>query len=147
MVNSGFSSLRDNQRRGTVGSFISENIGEGSSLSFVSAYFTIYAYFQLKNKLDKIERLRFLFGEPRFISQIDPQKSDNKQFQIEDDKLVIPMENRLTQRRVAKECADWIVARCDIKSMVKPHFLHYVNYLGRNMKRLSVVNFTGVRKA
>ncbi len=124
MVKSGFSSLRDNQKRGTVGSFISESIGEGSSLSFVSAYFTIYAYFQLKNKLDKIERLRFLFGEPRFISQIDPQKSDKKQFQIEDDKLVIPMENRLTQRRVAKECADWIQARCDIKSMVKPHFLH-----------------------
>jgi hypothetical protein len=124
MVNSGFSSLRDNQKRGTVGSFISENIGEGSSLSFVSAYFTIYAYFQLKNKLDKIERLRFLFGEPRFINQIDPQKTDKKQFQIEDDKLVIPMENRLTQRWVAKECADWIQARCDIKSMVKPHFLH-----------------------
>jgi len=90
------SAIRDNHQRGTVGNFISEHLSEGCSLSFVSAFFTIYAYNQLKNKLDNIQDLRFLFGEPRFISQIDP-KTDKKQFQIEDDKLVIPIENRLTQ--------------------------------------------------
>lgn len=91
------SSLRDNRTRGTVGDFISDNLSPDCSLSFVSAYFTIYAYLQLKNKLDEIDTLRFLFGEPRFISSIDPSKTDKKQFMIEDDKLVIPMENRLVQ--------------------------------------------------
>ncbi len=124
MTDSRFSSLRDNQKRGTIGSFISEHIDEGSSLSFVSAYFTIYAYQQLRNKLEKIDNLRFLFGEPRFVSQIDPQKTDKKEFQIEDDKLIIPIERRLTQRKIAKDCACWIVDKCQIKSMVKPNFLH-----------------------
>lgn len=117
------SAIRDNHQRGTVGNFISEHLSEGCSLSFVSAFFTIYAYNQLKNKLDNIQDLRFLFGEPRFISQIDP-KTDKKQFQIEDDKLVIPIENRLTQSRIAFECANWIKEKCEIKSMVKPNFLH-----------------------
>ena len=71
------SSIRDNHQRGTVGNFINEHLSEGCSLSFVSAYFTIYAYQQLKTKLDNIHSLRFLFGEPRFISQIDP-KADKK---------------------------------------------------------------------
>ncbi|HQJ96080.1 MAG TPA: hypothetical protein PLN17_03085, partial [Candidatus Cloacimonas sp.] len=85
------SAIRDNHQRGTVGNFISKHLSEGCSLSFVSAYFTIYAYQQLKNKLDSIQSLRFLFGEPRFISQIDP-KTDKKQFQIEDEKLIIPIQ-------------------------------------------------------
>ena len=119
-----FTSLRDNHSRGCVGEFLSQNIQPQSSLSFVSAYFTIYAYLQLRNKLDEIKEMRFLFGEPRFISQIDPQKTDTKQFQLEDDKLVIPIQNRLTQRKIAKECAAWIESKCQIKSMVKPNFLH-----------------------
>ena len=117
------SAIRDNHQRGTVGNFISEHLSEGCSLSFVSAYFTIYAYQQLKNKLDSIQSLRFLFGEPRFISQIDP-KTDKKQFQIEDEKLIIPIQNRLTQSRIAFDCANWIKEKCEIKSMVKPNFLH-----------------------
>lgn len=118
------SSLRDNHKRGNIGEFLSEQIGKDSKLAFVSAYFTIYAYQQLKNRLDGIDNLRFLFGEPRFISSIDPAKTDKKQFQIEDDKLIIPMENRLAQRLAAKECHAWIKTKTEIKSMVKPNFLH-----------------------
>jgi SNF2 family DNA or RNA helicase len=118
------SSLRDNHQRGSVGNFLTEHITPDSKLAFVSAYFTIYAFQQLKNKLNDIDHLRFLFGEPRFISSIDPAKTDKKQFQIEDDKLVIPMENRLAQRQAAKECHKWIIDKTEIKSMVKPNFLH-----------------------
>lgn len=118
------SGIRDNRNYGKVGEFLARNITPKSNLAFVSAYFTIYAYQQLKNCLDQVERLRFLYGEPRFISAIDPEKTDKKLFQIEDDKLVIPMENRLAQSSAARECADWIKSRVEIKSMVKPNFLH-----------------------
>ena len=77
------SSLRDNHQRGNVGQLLLEQIDKDSKLAFVSAYFTIYAFQQLKNKLSDIEHLRFLFGEPRFISYIDPAKADKKQFQGE----------------------------------------------------------------
>ncbi|PKN78577.1 MAG: ATP-dependent helicase [Candidatus Cloacimonetes bacterium HGW-Cloacimonetes-1] len=118
------SSLRDNHKRGCVGDFISEHAAKDSKLAFVSAYFTIYAFQQLKNRLNDIEHLRFLFGEPRFISSIDPTKTDKKQFQIEDDQLIIPLENRLVQRLAARECHQWITAKTEIKSMIKPNFLH-----------------------
>ena len=83
-------SIRDNHKRGCVGDFLKQQIDEGSNLSIVSAYFTIYAYQRLKDNLDNIESLDFLFGEPTFIKNIDPLKTDRKEFKIEDDKLVIP---------------------------------------------------------
>lgn len=118
------SSIRDNKNRGSVGQFLKENIKPDSDLSIVSAYFTIYAYNQLKEKLDSIKQLRFLFGEPTFIKAIDPSKTNKRDFKIEDDKLVIPIESRLIQKNIAKECAEWIQKKVEIRSMVKPNFLH-----------------------
>ncbi|HED05458.1 MAG TPA: ATP-dependent helicase, partial [Ignavibacteria bacterium] len=101
-----------------------ENIKPQSNLAVVSAYFTIYAYNRLKNELDDINHLDFLFGEPTFIKSLDPTKTNKRDFKIEDDKIVIPIENRLTQKAVAKDCSQWIRQKVDIKSMVKPNFLH-----------------------
>jgi hypothetical protein len=70
----------DNHRRGLVADFLKAKTKEGSRLSVVSAYFTIYAYEALKDHLDRIEHLDFLFGEPRFISSLDPDKTEKKAF-------------------------------------------------------------------
>ncbi len=118
------SSIRDNKNRGSVGQFLRDNIKPDSDLSIVSAYFTIYAYNQLKENLDLIKKLRFLFGEPTFIKSIDPSKTNKRDFKIEDDKLVIPIESRLIQKAIAKECSEWIKSKVEIRSMVKPNFLH-----------------------
>ncbi len=118
------SSIRDNKNRGTVGQFLIDNIKSESDLSIVSAYFTIYAYNHLKGQLDSINKLKFLFGEPTFIKSLDPTKTNKRDFKIEDDKIVIPIESRMTQKAVAKECSDWIQQKVEIKSMVKPNFLH-----------------------
>jgi hypothetical protein len=63
-----------------VADFLKAKIRDGSRLSVVSAYFTIYAYEALKDHLDRIEHLDFLFGEPRFISSLDPDKTEKKAF-------------------------------------------------------------------
>jgi len=81
------SGIRDNFQRGTVAGFLFEKIQQNSKLSIVSAYFTIYAYEALKDKLDNIESLRFLFGEPRFVKSLDPNKTDKKAYKIEDEGL------------------------------------------------------------
>ena len=81
------SAIKDNQSRGKVGDFLKDKIQVGSKLSIVSAYFTIYAYEQLKKNLQRIDHLNFLFGEPRFVKSLDPNKTDTKSFKIEDDKL------------------------------------------------------------
>ncbi len=117
-----FSGIRDNHKRGKVGEFLREKIQSGSKLSFVSAYFTIYAHHALKEELGSIDHLRFLFGEPRFIQSLDPEKTDKKAFDIEDSEL--QLKNRLEQKRIARECAEWIQANVDIRSVKYPGFLH-----------------------
>ncbi len=116
------SSIRDNQGRGKVGDFLKDKIQVGSKLSIVSAYFTIYAFEQLKEKFQGIDHLNFLFGEPRFVKSLDPNKTDTKSFKIEDEKLALS--NRLRQKAVAKECADWIQNKVDIKSIRQANLLH-----------------------
>ena len=69
--------IRDNNMYGTVADFLRDKIQNGSSLSIVSAYFTIYAFDQLRDELTSIKGLRFLFGEPSFIN-IDPDKTESK---------------------------------------------------------------------
>lgn len=116
------SGIRDNFTRGSVADFLKQKIEEGTVLSIVSAYFTIYAYEALKDKLDAIDHLRFLFGEPRFVKTIDPDKTDKKAYRIEDDGL--QLKNRLEQRRVARECADWIEKKVEIRTVHQANLLH-----------------------
>mgnify|MGYP005812548941 FL=1 len=116
------SGIRDNYKRGSVGDFLREKITDGSALSIVSAYFTIYAFETMKDKLEMIDHLRFLFGEPRFVKSLDPEKTDKKAYKIEDDGL--HLSNRLEQRRVARECADWIDRKVDIKSIKQANLMH-----------------------
>jgi len=116
------SGIRDNYQRGTVGDFLKAKIREGSTLSIVSAYFTIYAFEALKEKLTNIESLKFLFGEPRFIKSLDPDKSDKKSFRIEDDTLELA--NRLRQKCIAAECAHWIRTKAEIRSIKQSNLLH-----------------------
>lgn len=117
-----FSGIRDNKKRGSVSDFLKEFIQPKSKLSFVSAFFTIYAYHKMKENLDEIDELRFLFGEPRFIRSLDPEKTDKKAFNIEDN--VLSLSNRLEQSRIARECESWIREKVQIRSIRKPNFLH-----------------------
>ncbi|MCC7431761.1 DEAD/DEAH box helicase family protein [bacterium] len=116
------SAIKDNQKRGNVGGFLCEKIKPNSKLAIVSAYFTIYAFDRLQEKLSKIDKLDFLFGEPRFLKSLDPEKTDKKSFKIEDEGL--SLSSRLQQKKIAKDCADWIKEKVNIKSMIKPNFLH-----------------------
>ena len=116
------SGIRDNHRRGVVADFLKAKIYSGSRLSVVSAYFTIYAYDALRGHLDQIEHLDFLFGEPRFIASLDPDKTEKKAFILDGNGLQLA--NRLEQKRVARECADWIRRKVEIKSIRHAQLLH-----------------------
>jgi len=116
------SGIRDNHHRGAVADFLKSKIHSGSRLSVVSAYFTIYAYDALREHLDQIEHLDFLFGEPRFISSLDPEKTEKKSFILDSNGLQLA--NRLEQKRVARECAEWLRQKVDIKSIRHAQLLH-----------------------
>jgi len=114
--------IRDNYGCGKVSDFLVEKITDGSTLSVVSAYFTIYAYEALADRLDSINSLRFLFGEPSFIATIDPEKTHKKSFKIEDEGLELT--NRLQQKDVARRCTEWIRDKVEIRSIRQANLLH-----------------------
>ena len=116
------SGLRDNHTRGTVAEFLRDKIQPGSTLSVVSAYFTIYAYDALKGHLDQIDHLDFLFGEPSFVSRLDPATPTNKAFILDERGLTFA--NRLRQKRVARECAEWIAEKVDTRTIRRSNLLH-----------------------
>ncbi|MBN1198075.1 MAG: NgoFVII family restriction endonuclease, partial [Bacteroidales bacterium] len=118
------SSIRDNFSCGSVGDFLKEQIEPDAELSFASAYFNYYAYLKLKDSLDSIRHLRFLFGEPKFIHKVDPNKRNSRNFEITDDSLAVPITERLQQKAAAKACSEWIRDKVEIKSLVEPDFLH-----------------------
>ena len=123
------SRIRDNSLYDTVADFLQDKIQDGSDLSIVSAYFTIYAFDKLRDKLTSIKGLRFLFGEPSFI-HIDPDKTESKAFQLTESGL--KLQNYLPQKEVARACADWIEQKVEIRSVRKSNFLHGKMYYIQN---------------
>lgn len=51
--------LLDNKLNGKVSDELILNLKKESKLSVISAYFTIYAYAELKKELNKIDSVRF----------------------------------------------------------------------------------------
>ena len=103
-----YSSIRDNHGHGSVGDYLKKHIKTQSDVAIVSAYFTIFAYQHLKENLDNISELRFLFGEPSFIKAIDPDEANFREFKIEDDNLVIATEKIINQKAIALQCSQWL---------------------------------------
>lgn len=116
------SGLRDNHSRGKAGDFLRVAIAPGSELSFVSAYFTVHAYQALRDELESARKLRFLFGEPKFIRNIEKDGKQSRQFKLAESRLSLA--NQLSQKSLAKDCADWITRMVEIKSIVRAGFLH-----------------------
>jgi hypothetical protein len=138
------SGLRDNHSRGKAGDFLKDNIREGCELSFVSAYFTVHAYHALRDNLESATGLRFLFGEPSFIRNIEEEGKQSRQFSLSDEGLAVA--NQLCQRKLARDCADWITRKVDVRSVVRAGFLHGKMYHIRDGRVESAIvgssNFT-----
>ena len=152
------SGIRDNRGRGSVGEFLKQNITPESELLFLSAYFTVYAYNELRQQLNSISKMKFLFGEPTFVQQKNIIESRNFSIDIENmaerensvrdtNAYGLNLDNRLTQTAIARQCVEWIKKKVDIRSMVKPNFLHGKLYHimqsnGREISAMGSSNFT-----
>ncbi|GHT75115.1 hypothetical protein FACS1894124_6000 [Spirochaetia bacterium] len=143
------SSIRDNHKHGSVGEFLRESIAENADMSVVSAYFTIHAWDRLKASFQKLGKFRFLFGEPTFVksTSLNDENLNTRTYKFEDDSLHIKAEQQLTQKDIARSCAEWLREKAEIRSMVKPNFLHGKMYHitesgGRQKALVGSSNFT-----
>ncbi len=138
------SGIRDNLLRETVHDFLQQEIKDGSELSIVSAYFTIYAYEKMQHSLNKIEKLRFLFGDPDFVKRMDPNNTDTKAFDITDTGL--QLNQQLRQKPIAKACAQWIKEKVKIRTTRESNLIHgkmyHITNNGVDKAILGSSNFT-----
>lgn len=131
--------LLDNKTQGKVIDKLKENIKMGTKLSIISAYFTIYAYEELRKELNKIDDLRLLFSEPTFIKN---KKDINREFKLSGsyerglagDRYEMKLKNELKQSEIAKECANWIREKVEVKAYDEEYPLPQKMYLMENKK-------------
>lgn len=104
---------------------LSVEINKGSKLSIAAACFSIYAFAELKKELKNIDELRFIFTSPTFIQ--DKNKKEKREFYIPrqerernlyGSEFEVKLRNEMTQKAIAKECADWIRRKATFKSNV-----------------------------
>lgn len=101
---------------------LKEEIRKGTKLSVISAYFTIYAYAELKNELSKIDNMRFIFTEPTFVHKEQELIREyyierNPEKKISGNEFEIKLRNEMKQAAIAKECAEWLEKKAEIKSL------------------------------
>ncbi|MER8983686.1 SNF2-related protein [Mesorhizobium sp. M0843] len=116
------SGIKDNRSRGPASEFLTDIVTTSSRLSIVSAYFTSATFWRLSATLKPIHSMRFLFGEPRFLSSIESESLSPPAFALAEDSLVLT--EQLRQRAVASNCADWIRSKVDVRSVRRAGLLH-----------------------
>lgn len=141
----------DNKLNGKVVDELKDNIRKGSKLNIISAYFTIYAYAELKRELSRVDKVRFVFTEPTFI------KKDNeliREYYLENSNernmsgnvFEIKLRNEMKQAAIAKECAEWLEDKVEIKSLKVPNAaqprLVYIENKNTSISISGTVDFT-----
>ena len=98
-------------------------IRKDSKLSIAAACFSIYAYQELKKQLSGIRELRFIFTSPTFVTEKTPKAQRefyiprlSRERSIYGTEFEIRLRNELTQKAIAKECAEWIKKKVIFKS-------------------------------
>ena len=118
----GGDAIVDNRAR-TVGEFLRARLGADAALSVVSAYFTIYAYGDLRTELEGCRRIRFLYGQPEGAASVDPAEGEDKAYRLtRDGALTLP--RALTQKPLARACAQWIEEKVGVRTVRRANFLH-----------------------
>jgi len=121
------SHILDNQAA-TVGDYLRRNLRGADAFDLASAYFTIYGYELLAEELDRVGSVRFLFGDPTSVEDLDPGADEPKSFEVTERGL--EPNHTLQQKALAKHCAKWVSKdSVAVRSISRANFLHGKMYL------------------
>ncbi|MCK9395865.1 MAG: hypothetical protein M0Q44_09775 [Methylobacter sp.] len=110
-----------------LGDNLKQTIKPNSKLKIAVSCFSIYAFEALKKELENIESLEFIFTSPTFVPNeaTDKINKERREFHIPKTErersfygsdFEIQLKNKLTQRAIAKECADWMRRKAVFRS-------------------------------
>ena len=99
------------------------SIEKKSKVSIAAACFSIFAYEELKKQLESLEEFRFIFTSPTFVKE--KEKKEKREFYIPKlnrenslygTEFEIKLRNEMTQKAIARECAEWIQKKAIFRS-------------------------------
>ena len=100
-----------------------QQMQSGSRLSIAASCFSIYAFQELKEALKDVKELRFIFTSPTFTTEKTPKQQRefyiprlDRERTLYGSEFEVKLRNELTQRAIAKECAEWIRKKACFKS-------------------------------
>ena len=100
-----------------------QQIKAGSRLSIAASCFSIYAFQELKDVLKDIKELRFIFTSPTFTTDKTPKQQRefyiprlDRERTLYGSEFEVKLRNELTQKAIARECAEWIRQKVCFKS-------------------------------
>lgn len=110
-----------------LGDDLRETVGSGAKLQIAASCFSIYAYEALKEELERVDAVEFIFTSPTFVhgEATDKLPKERREFfipKLERERSLygtefeIQLRNKLTQRAIARECADWIRRKVTFRS-------------------------------
>ena len=107
----------------TIKDDLQKEVKKGSKISIAAACFSIYAYQELKKQLEGVEKLHFIFTSPTFITEKTPKAKRefyiprlSRERSLYGTEFEVKLRNELTQKAIAKECAEWIEQPEDVLS-------------------------------
>lgn len=104
---------------------IARTVKRGDKVSIAAAFFSMYAYRELKKQLESVDEFRFIFTSPTFV--VERESKQRREFYIPrrtreqslyGTEFEVKLRNEMTQRAIAKECAEWIRKKARFKSNV-----------------------------
>ena len=107
-----------------LGDELKKEIKPGSKVKIAAATFSMFAFQQLKEELETIEELKFIFTNPTFVTdetrvgyrEYTIPKKEREQ-SIFGGRYELKLMNELTQKAIARECAEWIRKKARFKSI------------------------------
>lgn len=96
---------------------------KGSKVAIAAACFSMYAYNELKKQLENVDELRFIFTSPTFVTEkASKQRREfyipriGRERSLYGTEFEIKLRNEMTQKAIAKECAEWIRRKATFRS-------------------------------
>ena len=112
-----------NNVKKTLRDDLMQQIKAGSRLSIAASCFSIYAFQELKAALKDIKELRFIFTSPTFTAEKTPKQQRefyiprlDRERTLYGSEFEVKLRNELTQKAIARECAEWIRQKACFKS-------------------------------
>lgn len=133
---------------------MASTIRKGSKVSIAAACFSMYAYKELRKQLEQVDECRFIFTSPTFVTEkSEKQKREfyiprlNRESSLYGTEFEIKLRNEMTQKAIAKECADWIRRKATFKSNTTNEIMGgFMTVTGptRNVAYMPISGFTTV---